>query len=127
MAATRFHLPPGSRGLTLIEVLVALAVVAVTLAAGLKAAGALASNTDRFADVVAAQWCADNQLTALKLSRQFPAVGDGDFACEQAGRSYPGKMIVRPTPNPNFRRVDTRIGNEAGHTLLTQSTVLPRF
>jgi general secretion pathway protein I len=115
------------RGLTLIEVLVALAVVAVTLAAGLKAAGALAGNTDRFADVVAAQWCADNQLTALKLSKQFPAVGDNDFRCEQAGRAYPGKLIVRPTPNPNFRRVDTVVANEAGQPLLTQSTVLPRF
>lgn len=114
-------------GLTLIEVLVALAVVAITLAAGLKAAGSLANNTDRFADVMAAQWCADNQLTGLKLSRQFPGVGDSDFTCEQAGRSYTGKLIVRPTPNPNFRRVDTRIANEAGLPLLTESTILSRF
>jgi general secretion pathway protein I len=116
-----------SRGLTLIEVLVALAVVAITLAAGLKAAGALANNTDRFADVMAAQWCADNELTALKLSKQFPGVGDGEFHCDQAGRSYTGKRIVRPTPNPNFRRIDIRMLNEAGLPLLTESTILSRF
>lgn len=116
-----------SFGLTLIEVLVALAVVAITLAAGLKAAGSLANNTDRFADVMAAQWCADNQLTGLKLSKQFPGVGDSDFTCEQAGRSYTGKLIVRPTPNPNFRRVDTRVATEAGLPLLTESTIVSRF
>lgn len=116
-----------SRGLTLIEVLVALAVVAITLAAGLKAAGSLAGNTDRFADVMAAQWCADNALTGIKLSKQFPGVGDTDFRCDQAGRSYTGKLIVRPTPNPNFRRVDTRVLNEAGQPLLTESTIVSRF
>ncbi|WP_442775048.1 type II secretion system protein, partial [Sphaerotilus montanus] len=40
---------PGQRGLTLIEVLVALAIVAITLAAGIKAAGALTGNTQRLA------------------------------------------------------------------------------
>jgi general secretion pathway protein I len=115
-----------ARGLTLIEVLVALAIVAVTLAAGAKAAGALTGNTQRLADVLAAQWCADNQLTELRLTRQFPAVGDLDFACEQAGQAYRGTLVVRPTPNPNFRRVDARIATEAGLPLVQISTVLGR-
>lgn len=114
-------------GFTLIEVLVALAVVAVTLGAGIKAAGALTGNAQRLADVSAAQWCADNQVASLRLGKVFPSVGDGDFACEQLGRPYPGKMIVRPTPNPNFRRVDTQVFNEAGEPLLTLSTVVGRY
>ncbi|MBX3603946.1 MAG: type II secretion system minor pseudopilin GspI [Piscinibacter sp.] len=116
-----------ARGFTLIEVLVALAIVAVTLGAGIKAAGALTGNAQRLAEVSTAQWCADNQLTGLRLARQFPGIGDGDFVCEQLGRSFRGKLIVRPTPNPNFRRVDAQVFNEAGEPLLTLSTVLGRY
>lgn len=116
-----------SRGFTLIEVLVALAIVAVTLGAGIKAAGALADNAERLAEVSAAQWCADNVLTGLRLARPFPGVGDSDFSCEQLGRVYRGKLVVRPTPNPNFRRVDAQISSESGDFILNLSTVLGRY
>ncbi len=114
------------RGFTLLEVLVALAIAAIALAAGLRAAGVLTDNADRLSSVIAAQWCADNQLTALRLSRAFPGVGDADFSCEQLGRVYAGKLVTRPTPNPSFRRVDAQISDDQGRTLLTLSTVLPR-
>ena len=114
-------------GFTLIEVLVALTIVAVTLGAGIKAAGALTGNAQRLADVTAAQWCADNQLTGLRLAKQFPSVGDGDFSCEQLGRNFQGKLIIRPTPNPNFRRVDAQIANDAGEPVLSLSTILGRY
>jgi general secretion pathway protein I len=114
-------------GFTLIEVLVALAVVAITLAAGIKAAGALTDSAQRQIDVSAAQWCADNQLSALKLAKQFPGVGDGEFGCEQLGRSYRGIIETRPTPNPNFRRVDARIEDSSGRTILVLSTVMGRY
>ena len=115
------------RGFTLIEVLVALAIVAVTLGAGIKAAGSLTNNAARLAEVSEAQWCADNQLTGLKLARQYPGVGDADFSCEQLGHSYSGKLLTRPTPNPNFRRVDAQIANQAGQPVLTLSTVIGRY
>jgi general secretion pathway protein I len=114
-------------GFTLIEVLVALAIVAITLAAGINAAGSLTDSAQRQGDISAAQWCADNQLTALKLTRQFPGVGDAEFSCEQLGRSFRGLLVTRPTPNPNFRRVDARIEDEAGRTVLTLSTVMGRY
>jgi general secretion pathway protein I len=117
------------RGFTLVEVLVALVIVSIALAAGFKAAGSLTNNALRLADVSAAQWCADNQLANLKLPRppNFPGVGDSDFACEQLGQSYIGKLQVRPTPNPNFRRVDARVTDGEGFTLVTISAVLPRY
>ena len=113
-------------GFTLIEVLVALAIVAVTLGAGIKAAGALTNNTTRLVEVTSAQWCADNRLAGMRLAKLYPDIGDGDFSCDQLGRTYTGKQIVRPTPNPNFRRVDARIFNETGEPILMLSTIVGR-
>lgn len=110
-------------GFTLIEVMVALTIVAITLGAGVRAAGALTSNTQRLADMSAAHWCADNWMTDLKLAGTFPGVGDKAFSCEQLGRVYAGLERVRPTPNPNFRRIDAQISDESGNAILTLSTV----
>ena len=111
-------------GFTLIEVMVALAIVAITLGAGIKAAGALTNNTQRLADATAAQWCADNQLTGLRLSGLTPPIGDSDFSCTQLGLSYQGKLTVRPTPNPLFVNVDAAIADANGVPILNLTTVL---
>ncbi|HWH83875.1 MAG TPA: type II secretion system minor pseudopilin GspI [Burkholderiaceae bacterium] len=113
-----------ARGFTLIEVMVALAIVAITLGAGIKAAGALTDNTQRLADATAAQWCADNQLTGLRLSKLTPPIGDSDFSCVELGVTYVGRLSVRPTPNPLFVNVDAQIADEAGRRILNLTTVL---
>lgn len=112
------------RGFTLIEVMVALAIVAITLGAGIKAAGALTGNTQRLADTTAAQWCADNQLTGLRLSKLTPPIGDSEFVCVELGQTYRGRLVVRPTPNPLFVNVDAQIASEAGQPILNLTTVL---
>jgi general secretion pathway protein I len=111
-------------GFTLIEVMVALAIVAITLGAGIKAAGALTNNAQRLADATAAQWCADNQLTGLRLSKLTPPIGDSEFSCVELGQAYAGRLSVRPTPNPLFVNVDAAVADEAGRPILNLTTVL---
>ena len=111
-------------GFTLIEVLVALAIVAITLGAGIKAAGALTTNTQRMADVTAAQWCADNQLAGMRLTHLTPPVGDSEFSCVELGANYRGLLTVRSTPNPLFVNVNAQIQDDSGQPILSIRTVL---
>ncbi len=119
--------PTAYAGFTLIEVMVALAIVAIALAAGTKAATALTGNAERLLEVSSAQWCAENQLSELRLSKQFPGVGDIDFECQQLGRNYLGRLVVRPTPNPNFRRIEAQVRNAESTPLLSLSTIVGRY
>lgn len=96
-------------GFTLIEVLVALGIVAIALSAGLQATGAITRHAQRQSDMLLAQLCAENALVKVRLARQLPGVGDSTTACEQAGRNLTVAQSVRPTPNFNFRRVDAQV------------------
>ena len=93
------------RGFTLVEVLVALGIVAIALVAGLQAL------------------CADNALTRVRLARQMPGVGESSSTCEQAGQSFEVALIVAPTPNPNFLRVDAQV-RQGGQGLMRLSTIV---
>lgn len=117
-----------ARGFTLVEVLVALGIVAIALLAGLQATNALSSNATRQSDVLLAQICAENELARLRLSSQMPSVGDTDLACEQASHLFTVRLSVRPTPNPSFRRVDAQVRvQDSGAPVLRIATVLGRW
>lgn len=114
------------RGFTLVEVLVALGIVAIALGAGIQATLALTRNAERQSDVLLAQLCAENELVKVRLSKQLPGVGDTRLPCVQAGRNLAVALTVRPTPNPNFRRVDAQV-MDGDSPILKLSTVLGQY
>lgn len=114
------------RGFTLVEILVALGIVAVALAAGARSTGALTRNAERQSDLLLAQLCAENMLVAVRLSRQMPPIGDNTSTCEQGGRKLEVVLSVRATPNPNFMRTEARVTDRA-QPLLSLSTVVGRY
>jgi general secretion pathway protein I len=112
-------------GFTLIEVMVALAIAALALIAGLKAPASLTDNADRQAAVLLGQVCAENTLIGLRLAHQLPGAGDTDSTCVQGGRSFTVTQSVRPTPNPNFRRVQATV-RQNGWVVVRLSTLVGR-
>jgi general secretion pathway protein I len=95
---------PASPASTLIEVLVALAIIAVE---GLYTS-ALTTSTRCASPMLLAHLCAENEL-----AKNAPAVPDAQRAtatinfCE-IRRLLVVTLMVRPTPNPEFRRVDAQ-------------------
>ncbi len=120
------------RGFTLVEVLVALAIVAIALGAGLRVSGSQINNVQRQGDMFRAQLCAENELIKLRLTRQLPDTGGRTFSCEQASVVLQGKLHVEATPNPSFRKVDaivyqTQGDNKEAYTLVKLTTLAGRF
>ena len=114
---------PAQQGFTLIEVLVALGIVAVALMAGLQAIGSLNRQADLQTTSLLGQMGAENELIRLRLRRQLPDTGNTQSECQQAGHLYQVDTSVKPTANPNFRRVDARVLRQ-GEYVLQVSTVM---
>lgn len=115
------------RGFTLIEVLIALGIVAIALAAGAQATMALTRNAQRQSDVLLAALCGENALIQTRLSRQMPAIGDASSTCTQAGVRFDLTVSTAPTANLNFRRVDVQVRDDTAALVLQVATVVGRY
>lgn len=119
---------PRRRGFTLVEVLVALAIVAVAVTAGVQATDALTRLSQRQSVQWLAQLCADQALVAARLDPVFPSPGERLHTCAQAGYDFAVTIDVGTTPNPSFRRVQVRVAlaEQPQDVLLRATTVLGR-
>lgn len=115
-----------ARGFTLVEVLVALGIVAIALVAGLKATAALTDNAQRQGDMLLARLCAENELVRVRLLAQMPGIGETTTTCQQGPQAFEVLLRVSPTPNPNFRRVDAQVRHGA-QPVLRLSTIVGRL
>ena len=97
-------------GFTLIEVLVALVVVAVALFAVVKATAEQLSNASRLREVTFAQWVARNKLTEMQVEGVW-TTGRQDSRVEFAGRTWPVQVAIEDTPNDRIRRVEVSVAD----------------
>lgn len=118
-----------ARGFTLLEVLVALVIIGVALAASMRGAMSLTSTAEYSRDKLLALLSAENRLLELRLARARLELGEEILACDQGGIAFTCAQAVKPTPNPFFRRVEVRVfrNDEAGNRqqLAELMTVLP--
>ena len=116
------------RGFTLIEILVALAIVAVALLAGVRAAGSMTHANTEVRLRALAQLSADNRVAELRAAAAFPPIGTRTVACPQGPAKLECVEEVKSTPNPLFRRVEVRVyrGAEREHVLAELVGILPR-
>jgi general secretion pathway protein I len=97
------------RGFTLIEVLVALAIVTVGMAAVLGTLNSSADTIVYLRDKTFANWVALNQVATVRLAGQQPATGDSDGKVDFAGRTWVWQQTVSTTQIPGMERIDVNV------------------
>jgi general secretion pathway protein I len=104
---------PGEHGFTLLEVLIALVVLALSLGAAIRAVGEYTVNQAYLRDRTFAEWVARNQLVTTQLSGEWPSIGrkKGEAEmplgpAEEGGREWRWVMQVTQTPEEDLRRLD---------------------
>ncbi len=114
------------RGFTLIEVLVALAIIAVALAAALRATGVLAQNNRALRDKTLALVAAENRLAELRLTQALPEPGKQDVPCPQGRLDMLCETTYTYSLNRAFRQVSVRVylRGQPGITLAELSGLL---
>ncbi len=102
--------PSGARGFTLIEVLVALAVLAIALAAVLRAMGQSIDLTAQLRDRTLALWVAQERAVQHQLKRDWPAVDTTEGTMEMGDREWRWRERVSAVGDtPDLRRIDIEI------------------
>jgi len=117
-----------SRGFTLIEVLVALAIVAIALVAVSRSGAVSTSSAAEIKLRMLADYVAENRLGELDARRVWPAVGVTEGFERQADIDFPWRMEVFATQHPLLRRVEVQVVDpgERTHVLRTLVGVLLR-
>ena len=97
-----------ARGFTLLEVLIALAIVAVSVGALLGTISSSASNVIYLRDKTLADWVALNRLTEIRISEQKPGKGRRTGNTEMGGMRWQWEEEVSELPVKGMYRIDIR-------------------
>lgn len=111
------------RAFTLIEILVAVAILAVALAATTRAANVAIDGALETRHRLLATWSAENRVAEMRARRLFPAAGEASYDTTQAGLALVVHEVVSETPNPLIRKVDLAVADARDPArILTQLT-----
>ena len=98
------------RGFTLLEVLIALAILAIASAAVISQTSSSIHNLDRLELKNTALWIADNQLAYIQSLPDWPALGRRSESFDMAGQQWRIDTSIEATSEPWLRKVDVTVG-----------------
>lgn len=98
-----------SHGFTLIEVVVALAIVAIGMLAAFRAVTQTASNAAYLRDRSFAAWIASDLIAEMRLSGQMPSVDETRGQVEFANQEWRWRRVVVETEVAGLRQVRVQV------------------
>ncbi|MGI2260927.1 type II secretion system minor pseudopilin GspI [Shewanella sp. GXUN23E] len=101
-----------TRGMTLLEVMVAMAVFAIAAVAITKSLAEMMANMPVLEERTLAQWVADNQMVDARLSEPFPALGKKEGKDELAGQEWYWRREVVKTTDDDFRMIRISVSDD---------------
>jgi len=96
-------------GFTLLEILVALAVLAMAMGALVQSASDFTLNQAYLRDRTLATWVARNQLAEQQLASSWPSIGQKKGETRLGGREWRWVMQVTQTSEQDLRRLDIEV------------------
>jgi general secretion pathway protein I len=96
-------------GFTLIEVLIALAILSIALAATMRATAMATTSAEEVKLRTYATWVAQNRAAELSARRTFPSVGAADGQTDMGGIGFRWTATTSETPNTAFRKVEIAV------------------
>jgi general secretion pathway protein I len=93
----------------LLEVMVAMTVLALTMGAVIKAVGGYTANQVHLRDRTLATWVARNVLVEQQVKDAWPSVGELKGTSEMGGREWRWIGSVSQTDEKDLRRLDVKI------------------
>ena len=103
-----------ARGFTLIEVLIALVILSIALAAAARAANIATVGAEESKLRTLATWVAQNRLAELTATRSFPSSGIATGKSAMGGIDFDWQQTASDTPNAAFRKIEMRVYRPGG-------------
>ncbi len=118
-----------AQGFSLLEMLVALAIVSIGLLAALRATGVGTEGIEEYRNRLLALWLAENIIAEQSARQAWPATNVSSREETLGGRGFVVKEEVKATPNPHFRRLDVSVSAQTEPARVLQHSVafLTRF
>ena len=101
-----------SRGFTLLEVMVALAIVALSLTAVAASMNQMIGAATAMQERTYASWIAQNKIAEMRLANVMPEVDTTSGEVEFANTRWVWRAVVSETGIENFRRIDVTVSDE---------------
>ena len=100
-----FRINKQNAGFTLIEVMVALTIIAISLGALLNSSGTQARSTGYLKQKTLAHWVAVNELTQIRIAKEFPDLGDKEGSTEMANKEWFWTRTTKATEDKDARQI----------------------